>query len=40
MSVRPVKTFLLSAQWVAQDLRFLHVDSEDSDLTGQKPGLI
>ena len=28
------------AQWVAEDPMFLHVDSEDSDQTGQMPRLI
>ena len=52
MSVRPAKTQIslgirpvwsessLCAQWVAKDPRFLHVDSEDSDQTGQMPRLI
>ena len=31
---------LLCAQWVAKDPSFLHVDSEDSDQTGQMPRLI
>ena len=31
---------LLCAQWVAKDLSFLHVDSEDSDLTRRVPRLI
>ena len=30
----------LCTQWVADDPRFLHVDSEDSDQTGQMPRLI
>ena len=30
----------LCAQWVAKDPSFLHVDSEDSDQTGQMPRLI
>ena len=30
----------LSAQWVAKDQSFLHVESEDSDQTGQMPRLI
>ena len=30
----------LCAQWVAKDLSFLHADREDSDQTGQMPGLI
>ena len=52
MAVRPVKTqislgirpvwseYLLCAQWVAKDPSFLHMDSEDSDQTGQMPRLI
>ena len=32
--------FSLWAQYVAKDPRFLHVDSEDSDQTGQMPRLI
>ena len=52
MSVRPAKTRIslgirpvwsessLCAQWVAEDPRFLHVDSEDSDQTGRMPRLI
>ena len=52
MSVRPAKTQIslgirpgwsesfLCAQWVAKDLMFLHVDSEDSDQAGQMPRLI
>ena len=47
--VRPAKTLIslgmhpvwsessLYAQWVAKDPSFLHVDSEDSDQTGQMP---
>ena len=31
---------LLSTQWVAKDLSFLHADSEDSDQTGRMPRLI
>ena len=31
---------LLCAQWAAQDPRFLHADSEDSDQTGRMPRLI
>ena len=31
---------LLCVQWVAKDPRFLHADSEDSDLTGRMPRLI
>ena len=31
---------LLCNQWVAKDLSFLHVDSEDSDQTGRMPRLI
>ena len=30
----------LCTQWVAKDPSFLHVDSEDSDQTGQMPRLI
>ena len=30
----------LCTRWVAKDPSFLHVDSEDSDQTGQMPGLI
>ena len=30
----------LCTQWVAKDPRFLHVDSKDSDQTGQMPRLI
>ena len=30
----------LCAQWVAKDPSFLHVDSEDSDKTGEMPRLI
>ena len=30
----------LCAQWVAKDLSFLHVDSEDCDQTGRMPRLI
>ena len=52
MAVRPVKTWIsqgirpvwsessLCAQWVAKDPSFLHVDSENSDQTGQMPRLI
>ena len=52
MSVRPAKTQInlgirqvwlessLCAQWVAQDPRFLHADSEDSDQTWRMPRLI
>ena len=32
--------FLLCALWVANDQRFLHADSEDSDQTGRMPRLI
>ena len=50
--VRPAKTqvslgihpvwseFSLCSQWVAKDLKFLHVDSEDSDQTGRIPRLV
>ena len=31
---------LLCTQWVAKNPRFLHVDSKDSDQTGQMPRLI
>ena len=52
VTVRPAKTQIslgirpvwsessLCAQWVANDPRFLHVDSEDSDQTGRMPRLI
>ena len=52
LSVRPAKTQIslgirpvwsessLSAQRVAKDPRFLHADSENSDLTGRMPRLI
>ena len=52
MSVRPAKIQIslgshpvwsessLCSQWVAKDPRLLHVDSEDSDLTGRMPRLI
>ena len=52
MSVCPAKTHIslgtrpvwsessLFAQWVAKDPSFLHVDSEDSDQTGQMPRMI
>ena len=52
VSVRPAKTQIslgirpvwsessLCTQWVAEDPRFLHADSEDSDQTGQMPRLI
>ena len=30
----------LCTQWIAQDPKFLHADSEDSDQTGQMPRLI
>ena len=52
MSVRPARTQIslgirpvwsessLCAQWVANDPRFLHADSEDSDQTGRMPRLI
>ena len=51
-SVRPAKTQMSlgirpvwsessqCAQWVAEDPRFLHADSEDSDQTGRMPRLI
>ena len=32
-------SLLLCTQWVAKDPRFLHMDSEDSDQTGQMPRL-
>ena len=35
-----VWSVLLCAQWVTKDPSFLHADSEDSDQTGQIPGLI
>ena len=50
--VRPAKTqislgihlvwseSLLSTQWAAKDLSFLHADSEDSDQPGQMPRLL
>ena len=39
--VRPAKTLiLLCSQWVAEDLIFLHADSEDSGQTWQMPRLI
>ena len=31
---------MLCAQWIAKDPSFFHVDSEDSDQTGQMPRLI
>ena len=41
LGVRPVwSESLLGTQWVAKDPRFLHVDSKDSDQTGQMPRLI
>ena len=52
ITVRPAKTQIslgiskvlpgssLCAQWVAEDPRFLHADSEDSDQTGRMPRLI
>ena len=35
----PKSNHFMCAQWVAKDLSFLHVDSEDSDQTGQMPRL-
>ena len=41
LGIRPVwSESLLCAQWVAMDLSFLRVDSEDSDRTGRMPRLI
>ena len=40
MSVRPVWSVSLCAQWVAKGPRFLHADSEYSDQTGRMPRLI
>ena len=41
LGIRPVwSESLLSAQWVAMDPSFLHVDNEDSDQTGRMPRLI
>ena len=38
LGIRPVwSECSLCAQWVAEDPRFLHVDSEDSGQTGQMP---
>ena len=40
-SIRPVwSVFLLCAEWIAKDPRFLHADSEDSDHTGRTSRLI
>ena len=33
-------SFLLGAQWVAENPRVRHADSEDSDQTGRMPRLI
>ena len=41
LGIRPVKSeSWLCTQWIAEDPKFLHVDSEDSDHTGQMPRLI
>ena len=48
MSVRPAKTQIspvwsessLCTEWAAEDLRFIHEDSKDSDQIGQMPRLI
>ena len=41
LRIRPVwSESSLSAQWVAKDIMFLHVDSEGSDQTGRMPRLI
>ena len=41
LGIRPVwSESSLCAQWVAQDPRFLHANSEDFDQTGQMPRLI
>ena len=41
LGIRPVwSESLLCAQWVANDPRFLHADSEDTDQTGRMPRLI
>ena len=40
LGIRPVGSeSSLCAQWVAKDSSFLHVDSEDSDQTGQMQSL-
>ena len=41
LGIRPVRSASsLCVQWVANDQRFLHADSEDSDQTGRIPRLI
>ena len=42
LGIRPVwlESLQCAAQWEAEDLMFLHADSEDSDQTGRMPRLI